>query len=205
MQGNWNNGRSHYRCRFPREYAIANKVQHPLAVYVREDALLPPLDHWLSEVFAPHRIEGALTAMADSQPSATTSPFEAARSEIADCDRKLARHRAALESGADPALIAAWSADVQRQRAAAEARLASEAAASAARRPLSKAEIRATVESFGGLLKVLHGARPEDKTEVYRQLGLGITYRHNDKTALAEVQPEPSMCVVVVSGGGADP
>jgi hypothetical protein len=51
-------------------------------------------------------------------------------------------------------------------------------------------------------MKVLQGARPEDKAEVYRQLGASITYRHNDKTALAEVKPEPSMWVVVVSGGG---
>ena len=34
MQGKWNNGRAHYRCRFPNEYAIANKFDHPLAVYL---------------------------------------------------------------------------------------------------------------------------------------------------------------------------
>jgi len=38
---------------------------------------------------------------------------------LADCDRKLARHRAALEAGADPQLVAGWMAEVQAGRAAA--------------------------------------------------------------------------------------
>jgi DNA invertase Pin-like site-specific DNA recombinase len=44
MQGTWNHDRAHYRCRFPNEYAIANRIDHPLAVYVREDAVIGPLD-----------------------------------------------------------------------------------------------------------------------------------------------------------------
>jgi hypothetical protein len=46
MQGNWNRGRAHYRCRFPNEYAVGNKADHPLTVYVREDAVLDPIDTW---------------------------------------------------------------------------------------------------------------------------------------------------------------
>ncbi|MDI5965532.1 hypothetical protein [Streptantibioticus silvisoli] len=30
MQSNRNNGRAHYRYRFPNEYAIANKLDHPV-------------------------------------------------------------------------------------------------------------------------------------------------------------------------------
>ena len=42
MQGNWNNGQPYYRCRYPSEYALANRVRHPKTVYVREAQLLPP-------------------------------------------------------------------------------------------------------------------------------------------------------------------
>ena len=35
MQGNWNHGRAHYRCRFPNEYAVGNKINHPLNVCPR--------------------------------------------------------------------------------------------------------------------------------------------------------------------------
>ena len=38
MQSHWVNDVPYYRCRFPAEYALANRVEHPLNVYLREDA-----------------------------------------------------------------------------------------------------------------------------------------------------------------------
>jgi site-specific DNA recombinase len=32
MQGSWNNGQAYYRCRFPEQYALANRVDHPKVV-----------------------------------------------------------------------------------------------------------------------------------------------------------------------------
>jgi site-specific DNA recombinase len=90
---------------------VGNKINHPLNVYVREDVVLDPLDTWLAEAFAPQRIEQSLTALQNAQPDDAPA-VEAARRAIAECDRKLARHRAALEAGADPALVAAWSTQV---------------------------------------------------------------------------------------------
>lgn len=115
MQGNWNHGKAHYRCRFPNEYAIGNELDHPLAVYVREDAILDPLDAWLAEVFSPGRVDDSLTMLESAQPDIALAQ-EDARRVLADCERKLTRHRAALEAGADPALVAAWSREVQRER-----------------------------------------------------------------------------------------
>ena len=100
MQDNWNHGRAHYRCRFPNEYAVGNNIDHPLTVYGRENAVLDPLDTWLAEAFAPHRIEQSLTALEDAQPDHTPA-VEATRRAIAECERKLARHRAALEGATD--------------------------------------------------------------------------------------------------------
>ncbi|MGW0007381.1 transposase [Nocardia grenadensis] len=37
MQGTWNHDRAHYRCRYPSEYALANDLDHPPSVYLRED------------------------------------------------------------------------------------------------------------------------------------------------------------------------
>jgi hypothetical protein len=102
---------------------VGNKIDHPLTVYVREDAVLDPLDTWLAEAFAAHRIEQSLTALENAQPNDAPA-VDAARRAMAECERKLARHRAALEAGADPALVVAWSREVQRQRTVAEARLA---------------------------------------------------------------------------------
>ncbi|MFC5750648.1 hypothetical protein [Actinomadura rugatobispora] len=46
-----------------------------------------------------------------------------AKGQIADCETKLARHRAALEAGANPVTVATWMADTEAQLAAAQAKL----------------------------------------------------------------------------------
>jgi len=46
-----------------------------------------------------------------------------ARREIADCDANLRQHRAALEAGADPAIVTGWMAETQARRTAAETRM----------------------------------------------------------------------------------
>ena len=45
------------------------------------------------------------------------------RRQVTEADRKLARHRAALEAGADPAIVAGWIREVQAAKAEAEAQL----------------------------------------------------------------------------------
>jgi hypothetical protein len=40
MQSHWVNDAPYYRCRFPAEYALANRVQHPLNINLREDAVI---------------------------------------------------------------------------------------------------------------------------------------------------------------------
>jgi site-specific DNA recombinase len=122
MQGSWNNQQAHYRCRFPSEYAIANKVDHPITVYLREAAVLGPLDAWLARAFDPSRIEHTLTSMEDVRPD-TDVRADVIRATLEECDRKLARHRAALEAGADPVQVAAWSREVQAERITAQAQL----------------------------------------------------------------------------------
>lgn len=203
MQGSWNHERAHYRCRFPNEYAIANKLSHPLAVYVREDALVEPLDDWLTGVFAPGRVDDALSQLAAAQQPAAQRVDGSAKAVVADCDRKLARHRAALEAGADPIVVSSWIAEVQRERAVAVAQLTEQQSRKAPAR-LSGEEIKSLIEAFGGLLRVLRRADPADKAEVYRQLGVSLTYRHEDRTALAEVQPPTSVYELVVSEGRVD-
>jgi site-specific DNA recombinase len=45
MTGNWNNEQAYYRCRFPAEYALANRVDHPKTVYLREVDVTGRLDN----------------------------------------------------------------------------------------------------------------------------------------------------------------
>src|SRR5579875_2988367 len=60
MQGHWINAAPYYRCRFPGEYALANKVSHPRNVYLRQDAFDAQVNDWLAAVFAPARLTGTI-------------------------------------------------------------------------------------------------------------------------------------------------
>jgi site-specific DNA recombinase len=96
-------------------------------VYLREDAVLPALDAWLAKVFAPHRVTELIDDLEAAQQPDTAPAAEQAREKIAECDRKLARHRAALEaldnSESNPSVIAAWIARTEGERAKAQAQL----------------------------------------------------------------------------------
>ena len=96
----------------------------PRAVYLREDQVLPGLDHWLARVFHPGELARTVRQLDDAQEVITEDPAEAqARRDIADCHAKLRQHRAALEAGANPKTITSWMAETQLRRSAAETRL----------------------------------------------------------------------------------
>jgi hypothetical protein len=40
MSGKWNNDQAYYLCRYPTEYALANRITHPKNVYLREADVL---------------------------------------------------------------------------------------------------------------------------------------------------------------------
>jgi hypothetical protein len=183
------------------EYALANDLDHPPSVYLREDHLTGPVDTWLAEVFHPDHIEHSLTMLEQVQPD-TTPALGTARSTLSGLDQKLNKYRAALEAGTDPAVVATWIKEVQDQREVITAQIAALEAARGTQRQLSKKEIERLIEAFGGLTPVLHTAEPGEKQEVYRRLGVKLTFNHTTRTVEAEAIPQPPVGVVVVSGGG---
>ena len=60
MQGQWINQAPYYRCRFPAEYAPANKVAHPATSTCVENAFAARVTRWLTGLFAPGRLEQAI-------------------------------------------------------------------------------------------------------------------------------------------------
>lgn len=98
---------------------------------------------------------------------------------IAECDRKLAQHRAALEAGADPALVTEWMKETQAQRSAAQVKLDR---SDRPDRRMSRDDIMTIVDALGNIADVLHNAEPEDKIEVYKGLGLRLRYQPVENT-----------------------
>lgn len=94
MEGTWAHDAPRYRCKYPTEYALANHIDHPRTVYVREDAILPQLDGWLAGLFAPSNLDAtldALMAAADEPDSGLAAAATAARRARIDCDARIAK------------------------------------------------------------------------------------------------------------------
>ena len=190
MQAQHSHGQTYYRCRYPREYALAAHVQHPVNVYLRESQLVPPLDLWLSTVFAPHRIDETIRTLVEAQPEPTPAgevPDERAQAVIADCDARLARYQAALDAGADPQVVAGWTRQVQAERAAA---LAAKQPGPAGPR-LSEADIGQIIETLKDLTSTIKDADPADKARIYVGVGLRLTYHPGRQLVHAEAHVSP--------------
>jgi site-specific DNA recombinase len=201
MQGQINNGKPHYRCRYPEEYAV--RTAHPRNIYLREDAIVAPLDGWLARVFEPVSLPATVEALYAAQDAgeAEAATVQAAHQKVAECDNKLARYRAALEAGTDPAVVASWVAEVTASRAAADAQLR----ATKTRRRISRQEIHSLVSALGDLLGTLHDADPADKGEVYQRLGLRLNYQPGSGCVHAEARVGPGMGVMECPRGDLNP
>jgi len=87
---------------------------------VAEHDVLPTLDGWLTGLFEPSELDRTVAAVWEAQPDDAVDPVAAGVARVvAECDAKLGRYRAALEAGTEPALVAAWTAQVQAERATA--------------------------------------------------------------------------------------
>ena len=129
----------------------------------------------------------ALRVASASGDDAEAAKTDAARKRLAECNRRLTRYRAALDSGADPSVVTTWIAEVQAERLAAEVEL--ERATGHGNGRLSRDQLAALVNGLGNLLDVLAHAAPQDKAEVYRQLGLRLTYDPARRVVIAESDP----------------
>lgn len=186
MQGNWNNNQPYYRCRFPQEYALANKLDHPKVVYLREAEILQYVDEWLATLFNPARIGATIAPLAQTAPDSAACGLAELRKKIGECDRKLRQYRAALDAGADPVEVSGWINAVKQERARAEGELRS----SPKQSPVSEEEIADLLTGLGDLVRVVIEADPADKADLYKQLGLQLTFLPAEHLVQARVIPD---------------
>ncbi|MFU9035095.1 MULTISPECIES: zinc ribbon domain-containing protein [Streptomyces] len=176
MQGNYNNGRPYYRCRYPSEYAKSEALHHLLTVYARQNAILPLLDAWIARVFALGHLSRILHAMRDAQrqQSAPAPALEAARRVVADSKQRITPYRAALDAGADPTLVAGWITEAQTEQTAARQQLAT--ASRTKQEILTADQIHHMIKTLGNMTDRLQAAAPENKTPLYADFGLELEY-----------------------------
>jgi hypothetical protein len=115
----------------------------------------PHLDRWIARAFTPDRLTATLTALthataAAAKAAAAGTPEEDhARRTQEECDKRLARYRAALAAGADPTVVTQWINDAQNDRRTALARLTE------AEKPLTEKEIIEIAKNLGDVTQRL--------------------------------------------------
>jgi hypothetical protein len=109
----------------------------------------------------------------------------AAQQVLADCQRRLDRHRAALEAGTDPVVVQQWIAEVTVTRAAAEAQLRD---ARTAPDGLTPEQVRDLLEQAGGLVDALAHSDPALRAQLYEELGIDAIYDPNSHTVPIQVE-----------------
>lgn len=120
--------------------------------------------------------------------------------KIVDCDQRLARYRAALDAGADPAEVTQWINEAKAEQARAEG----DRRALRTTRRMTREEISTVLTELGDLARVIVQADADDKAKLYRELGLRLTYRPQKQLVEATVTPGLDMCKRLVSEGGLD-
>ncbi|MGW4562139.1 recombinase family protein [Streptomyces sp. NPDC004561] len=190
--------RSHvyYRCEFKEEEAaIYPDLTHPRTVYLREDIVCQALDRWIARAFASDRLSATIEALTHASAAASTAetqtPEQAqARQAIKDCERRLARYQAALDAGADPAVVTQWINEAQRDKDAAQKKLDAYPADPRKKQPpLDAQQIRQITESLGEIAQRIQTAAAEKKGALYDALGITISYEHATRTATVRSRP----------------
>ena len=124
--------------------------------------------------------------MASAYESPPDRERDATRKVLAECNQKLASHRAALEAGADPSIVTEWIAETQTKRARAEAALS--ASAREGQSPLTRDEIADLVRKHSDHVAVLAAADRSDKARLYKELGLVLTFNPSTRRVLVEAR-----------------
>ena len=70
---------------------------------------------------------------------------------------------------------------------------------------MNERQISALLDSLGGLLAVLTDADADRKCELYRELGVSMTYQHPERIVLAEATPRLPVDIMDVSEGRVGP
>ena len=193
MQGQYSNQAPYYRCRYPKEYALASHVRHPGNVYLREADLLPAIDRWLLVIFAPHRLEQTIREMQAAQdppsrcarrrPARTPRPSSPTATPGSPATRP--------PSTPEPTPRPSPSGPARSRPSAPPCSPATPAGTATPARQLTEDDIRALITGLGDLRDVIHDAEPAVKAAIYEQIGLKVTYLPGEDKIRADVTISP--------------
>ena len=151
-------------------------ADHPKALYVREDAIVKPLDQWLGKLTDPDWLAAA------QQPEPIIEAQHAnLHARLAEIDKATANLVSAIEAGTDPAIVNPRLAQLRAEREMVAHQLANLDSPDR----LSPADIDVLMTELGGLPTILGEATPPEKVTIYQALGLHLVYQPDQNAVVA--------------------
>lgn len=174
-------------------------VNHPPAVYLREDVIRDRVNDWLGRLFHRDNVDRTVSALVASQDGGSSDERsqESAKRRVAEAEKKLERFQAAIAAGVDPAALVEPTNHAQAKLAAAQAELTGQRSPSA----LTDAEVYAMVDSLGDVGAALSDAKTESLAGLYTAVGLHVRYEPEAHTADIAIQPAGRVNSARVRGG----
>ncbi len=77
MVGNPNHGRLYYRCKASRDFVRQHDVAHPPVLYLREEAIIEPIDRFLRQELSGDTLAANLRSLADAHHRAQLAAYRA--------------------------------------------------------------------------------------------------------------------------------
>jgi hypothetical protein len=167
---------------------------HPKSVYLREIAVLGPVNKWLGELFDPDNLDSTVAALVASQggdPGRT-----AVEQRLKDAQTRLRRFKAAIAAGVDPAAMVDAINQAQAQHAAAQDELNNRSAPAT----FTATDVKAMVDTLGDIGEALNRAEPTILGLLYEALRLEAVYDADDRVVTVTIRP-PHVASACVRGG----
>lgn len=172
-------GRVLYKCEPHKHRALPAELEHPPSVYIREDAIVGPLNEWIEKLADPE-----VLAAGQAGDPGLAARLAGLRAELRETKIKISKLITSIEAGIDPAVLAPQIATRQAEKD----RIERQIAAMNVEHGMSAAEIEAVANELGGLARILELAQAQERLDVYESLQIKMVYVPAKRLVRAQLQ-----------------
>jgi hypothetical protein len=146
------------------------------------------MNDWIAGLFDPRNISETIDLIMAAQDSGTDDiAAAAAKAKITDANQRMARYKAVIDAGGDPAEIGAWITEARAQRVQAEADLRQ----ATSKTRITRQQVKEMITTTTDIAATLRNAETAQMAGAYRKLGVRLTYDPAGPVIRATASPQP--------------